>query len=167
MSRLSNEDGFNAGFRNIGRYYLAMIPFVLGIGVAVWFGLWVYGHTLYKAVAQENRAAVYTGAAPRPKGKIAIEIDNSRSCVKIPRADYNGWSLYVYSRNDCNKQVDYLNYHWQTLSPNNTVLQEGFTNLCAVPTEPGDMAECQFGYWSLDSVSIDDRTDRIRVYVTE
>lgn len=165
MRRLSNESGSEAGFRNIGRYYLAMIPFALGIGAAVWLGVWVYGHTLYKAVAQEERAAVYVGAAAKPQGKIAIEIDNSRSCVKVSRADYNGWSLYIYSRNDCSMLIHYLSYHWQTISPNNTVLHEGDSPLCPVPTEPGDMAECQFAYWDFDSVSVDSRTDRIRVWV--
>ena len=66
------EDGINSGYRNIGRLALASIPYVLGLGAAVWLGVWMTGHDFRRLLSQEDRAAVYTGAAQRPKGKIEI-----------------------------------------------------------------------------------------------
>ena len=58
-----NEDGINSGARNIGRFFLALIPWALGIGFAVWLGVYMAMREIHREALQEQRAAQYTGAA--------------------------------------------------------------------------------------------------------
>ena len=167
--RISDEDGFNAGVRNYGRFCLSMIPWALGVGVLTWMAVYVWGHYISNDLSQERRAAVYTGAKTAPKSRIAVELSQG-SCVKLERADLDGHTLYVYTKNNCGRNLGYLAYHWEELSPSGTVIHDGWTNLCPVPTEDGDTAECvfgggMFGWLDSDSIDTDKRVDRIRVWV--
>ena len=165
--RISDEDGFNAGFRNYGRLCLALIPWALGIGALSWMAVYVWGHYIGNELDQERRAAIYTGAGKAPKSKIAVEMLN-KSCVKVTRADIDGSMLYLYARNDCRESLSYLRWNWEELSPDGTVIHAGEANSCPIPTENGDEAECQFGGWFHwpEGIDTDKRVDRIRVWVS-
>lgn len=156
------EDGINSEARNVGRFFLAMIPWALGIGLFAWIGVYAALHEIAKEKAQENRAAVYTGAVTRPKEKIAIEI-LPHDCSHITTADLDGDDLMLYATNTCHEKIDvnYFEWHWQTVSPNGTLLRSGYTNSafdCPMPLRPGDKAECKF------TIDDDDRTAKIQVW---
>lgn len=156
------EDGFNSGARNVGRFFLYAIPLVLGVAASVWFGVYVGVHDFHHQLTQEERAAVYTGAKDRPTSKVAVEIV-PLDCTHVTRADIDGTSLIIYSRNDCHETLTYMEWHWQEVSPNGIALHEGYTNYdCPIATNPGDIAECAFTDWR--SLPDDDRMDKIRVW---
>jgi hypothetical protein len=158
---MMSEDGLNSGARNVGRFFLMAIPYVLGLGAMMWLGVYVGVHDFHRQLTQEERAAVYTGAQERPKAKMVVEIV-AHDCSHITRADIDGGDLVLYSRNDCHQDLDYLVWYWQEVSPNGTILNQGYNNLCPEPRRNGDVAECRFdGYGSLP---IDDRTDKIKVW---
>lgn len=153
-----NEDGVNAGVRNFGRLALALIPWALGIGFAAWLGVWVALHQYRHELSQEDRAAVYVGAAERPKSKLAVDII-PQDCSVITRADINGEDLLLYAKNNCHAKVRYMEWHWEALSPDRTVIHGGYENWkCPDVIMPGDVAECKL------SINMDDRTAVIRVW---
>lgn len=162
-----NEDGVNSGARNVGRFFLWSIPLVLGIAASVWLGVYIGIHDFHHQLTQEERAAVYTGAGSRPKSKIAVEL-MVRDCVQVVRADLDGSVLYLYAKNNhCEKPLTYVEYHWQELSPNGTVIHEGYTNQCSTPSVDGDIAECQFDEDHFRELPTDSRTDRIRAWTSK
>jgi hypothetical protein len=144
---MENENGFEAGARAAGRgvgwYFLAAIPFVLGMGASVWFGVYIGAHNFRKQLSQEQRGAVYVGADPRPKSRLSIQI-KAVDCVHITKADIDGRTLMLYASNDCHNSIRYLEWHWQLLSPDGTAIAQGFQNQCPMPNSPGDKAECVF-----------------------
>lgn len=166
MKRISNEDGNNAGSRNLGRLALALIPWALGIGFAAWLATWISFHNFQHQQTQEDRAAAYVGATIRPKGKIAIDMQH-HDCTTVVRSDIDGSKLLLYARNDCGQAINYLAWHWQVLSPDGTLLKQGYTNQCALPG-PGETAECLLEYLGKEAYSetVDDRADRIRVWTS-
>lgn len=185
MKRFSNEDGGNAGFRNIGRFFLFAIPLVLGLGASVWFGLWVSGYEFGRAqeadkrhddaykhdLTQSERSAVYVGASKLPTGKLAVQFLD-KTCMKIVRADldtkkkgypyedneYN-YSLVLYAQSFCQEASRYTEWHWQAVSPNGTILSQGYTNLCPIP-QTGEIAEC------LMLIPSDDRIEKFRAWAS-
>lgn len=157
-----NEDGNNAGARNIGRLALALIPWALGLGATGWLGVWIGIHEWKHTLSQKDRAAMYVGAAERPNGKIKIEILNT-SCVRVTRVDIDGSTALVYSINECHASVGYSEAHIEFISPDGTILSSEFHNEgnCPIPREHGDKAECRFNY-----ASTDERIAKIRAWAT-
>lgn len=158
-----NEDGINSGARNIGRFFLALIPWALGIGFAVWLGVYMAMREIHREALQEQRAAQYTGAAERPKSKLKVEV-LERSCVHVTHVDIDGNSLAIYSRNDCHEDLRYgVEWHWQLISPNGTIVKQGYENAasCPDPLTVGSSAECRVQYFMTD-----DRAETLRVWVT-
>lgn len=158
------EDGVNAGARNVGRFFLAAIPWILGLAAAVWFGVYVGIHNFRHELSQEElehirqqRAAVYVGAENRPTGKMKVDIVPNW-CVSIIRVDVDGENLLLYGRNDCHTKVDYVVWKWQEVSPNGTSLHTEWTNLCPEPLLPGDVSECKM------EIVPDDRAAAVRVW---
>lgn len=172
MKRISNEDGLEASRRNFGRLALSAIPWVLGMGSSVWFGVYLGLHQFRREISQEQRAAVAVGAQARPKGKIAFDFTAAQTyCAGITRGDVEGATMRLYAFNDCHKPLTGMDWHYEMLSANGTVLHAGKTNQfshvsCPTPTQPGDSAECVFGnqnYYSTE-IPIDDRVVTMRVW---
>jgi hypothetical protein len=161
MNRSSNEDGMQAGWRNVGRLALWTIPLSLGLAGSVWLGFYIGVHDFRRELSQEDRAAIVVGAEVRPKGKMKITIETP-FCVSVTRADLDGSALRLYAKNDCHQDISYLAWYYALVAPNGTVLHEGYTNSCAVPRHPTDLAECVFDGYS--SLTIDDRAASIRVW---
>ena len=155
---MKEEDGLNSGWRKIGWLALSLVVLALGAGVASWLGVFQQAHEIKHKLSQEERAAVYVGAQKRPTSKLRIE-QVKRDCPTVTRADIDGAKLLLYARNDCHQDLDYLEFHWQLLSPNQTIIKEGYTNQCAVASAPGDVSECLIG-----NVSTDDRAVSVRVW---
>lgn len=157
---MQNEDGFNAGFRNIGRFTLSLIPWALAVGALAWLGTWVAFHEWQREARQEKRAAMYV-AAPEPvKEKVKI-VTPHRSCVIVERVDLDGGSLMVYVKAppDCGHSglLGYAMWHWQEVSPDGTVIHQGEDN--AMDIFAGDKAEYRF------AIPSDDRTSEVRVWI--
>lgn len=162
MKRISEEDGLNAGFRNIGRFYLALIPWALAVGALAWMGTWVAFHEWQRETRQEKRAAIYV-AAPEPvKSKIKITV-LKRSCVKVERADLDGRSLIIYaaapSGCDSISGLGYAEWHWQEVSPDGTVLHADYSNEMNIHS--GEKVEFKFTI-----PSDDDRVAEVRVWIS-
>ena len=158
---MRNEDGLNAGFRNVGRFFLSLVPWAFAIGIMAWIGVWVALDQYNQRVSQERRRASYVGAEEKPKEKLIIDVVPV-DCLHVTRADTDGDKLTIYARNDCkDRGVDYTAYHWQAISPDGTILAQNYTNLCPVPSRYGDKAECQM------EVSTDDRTKSLRIWVKD
>jgi hypothetical protein len=162
MKRISDEDGMEAGGRNVGRLALSLIPWALGIGALVWLGVWIGIHEFRHELSQEERAAIYVGAKERPHSRLIINTIKS-DCSTVTRADLDGSDLIMYAKNDCHETLRYLAWRWQLLSPDGTVLKEEYVNGCPVPRMPGDSAECRMqDHYA--SVSDDDRAATVRVW---
>ena len=43
------------GAHNIGRFALSMVPWALGIGLAVWIGDWLWIHEIRQSIQLEKR----------------------------------------------------------------------------------------------------------------
>lgn len=85
----SRESGIDSGARNVGRFFLSLVPWALGVGALVWLSVYIGVHTFYHEIQQEQRAATYIGAAERPKSKIKIEVKEV-DCSRVTRADLDG-----------------------------------------------------------------------------
>lgn len=157
---MSYETGVDAGVRNIGRFWLAAIPAVLGIAASIWLGVWIGAHDFRHQLSQEERAADYVGAQELPKGKIAITVLD-KSCVRIRKADIDGDSLIVYVKNDCRRNLDYIEIHWQQIAPDSTILGGGYDNGidCEMPKAASAASECRFHLRE-----VDDRTVAISLW---
>ena len=157
---MSSEDGVNAGYRNLGRFFLALVPWALGIGALAWLSVYIGVHTFYHEKLQEDRAAQWTGAEQRPAGKIAVEI-RPVDCLHIKHADIDGDELSLYAQNDCHQSITYNEWHWQQISPDGTITHEGYANgaTCATLNDAGDKGECKL------TLEDDDRVKKIRVWI--
>jgi hypothetical protein len=158
------EDGINSGARNVGRFFLALIPWALGFGFAVWLGVYTALHEIRREAQQERRASQYTGAAEAPKSKLKVQA-LSKSCVHITHVDVDGDALWLYGRNDCHEDISYgIDWHWELVSPNGTIVKQGYVNAgnCPVPSSAGSSAECKpYDY------AIDERAETLRVWMTK
>jgi len=157
------EDGLNSGAKNIGRFFLALIPWALGIGFAVWLGVYTALHQIHREALQEQRAAQFTGAVERPKSKLKIEVLD-KSCLHITHVDVDGDDLALYGKNDCHRTINYPQWDWELASPNGTIVKQGYANggTCPVPKIAGSTAECKpYNY------SQDDRAETLRVWMEE
>lgn len=166
MKRLSNEDGTNAGFRNIGRLALSSIPLVLVAAACVWLGFWISAHGFFNQLNQEERRAVYVGAAIPPKAPIIIETP-FKGCVKVTRVDLDGSTAAVYFENGCSGKVKWLKIYWQEISPDGTKLSSGdqFSSLSGGPDvlDYGEKGEAVLeGY---HGITLDKRTEKIMFWV--
>jgi len=155
------EDGVSSGARNFGRLCLSAIPWALGLGAAVWLGVWGGLHTYRHQLAMEARAARYVGSVTPQQSPIKIEVI-ARDCVRVSRADVDGSTLLIYAKNTCHEQIRYAEYHYQEISLDGTVLSQEYHNeaSCGIPIFPGDSGECKF------DIPMDDRTDKIRVWMS-
>lgn len=170
------ESGLDAGYRNIGRFFLWAIPLVLGLAAATWLGVWIDAHELEHTLTQEQRAAVYVGAESRPKSKVLVSILPSQPmydfaftkdepCAPIIKVDVDGSNLLMYAQNDCRVPITRLTWHWQQVSPNGTVLTDSDWSSCAIPTIPGDKSECEVPVnGDRYEPDVDSRTATIRVW---
>ena len=165
---MQNEDGLNSGARNVGRFFLMAIPYVLGLAAMTWLGVYIGIHDFNHQLTQEERAAVYTGAKDRPTSKIAIEM-KVKDCTKVTRGDIDGTTLVLYAINECHSGVGYMEWHWQEVSPNGTVIHENYTNSCPIPRSNGEIAECTFSSSILAGPELpdDDRTSKVRVWTQQ
>lgn len=172
MKRISNEDGTNAGWRNIGRQALATIPLLLGLGACVWLGFFAATRGWFVQYSQEQRQAIYVGAFNRPKGKLIIETPYT-GCVAITHVDLDGSSAAVYLQNNCAVWKRALAVHWQLVSPNGTALESYWTYSSFLngpeTLQPGEQGEVKFdgGLFGerFTGVSTDSRAKSIRFWV--
>lgn len=141
-------------------FFLALIPWALGIGAMAWIATCVSIHEYRRQIKQENRRATYVGAEKRPEAKLRIEVVK-RGCLNITRVDAEEKVLTMYVRNDCHAPIPrgYMEYHWQELAPDRTAIHENYTNLCPTPESPRQVSEC------VDKLSGDDRAATILVWV--
>lgn len=138
----------------------------------VWFGVYLGIHQFRREVSQEQRAAVQVGAAERPKNKIAFDFATAQTyCAGVTRGDIEGATMRLYATNDCHKPLTGMNWYYEMLSPNGTILHAGHTGdwshvPCPAPTQVGDSSECQFAEANHydSSLPIDDRVSKIRVW---
>lgn len=154
-----SENGIENGGRNIGRLALSLIPYALGLGAAVWLGVYINAHNFKHQLTQEDRAAAYVGATERPKSKILVEII-PQDCTQIFNTDIDGDTLMLYAQSNCDFKMEYMEWHWEAISPNNTIIASGYHNTayCPALTTPGIKAECRM------EVSTDDRIVKFRVW---
>jgi hypothetical protein len=168
--RWSNEDGREASSRNWGRLALGLIPLALGAAASVWLGMYIQAHRFGRVLSQEDRAAVAVGAEVRPKGKIAIDTATAQKyCAPITRADLDGDTLRLYATNDCKVALTGMDWHYEQLSPNGTVLHDGYMNQrgndhCPTPRMVGDKSECVFAGTYGGYMTVDDRVATLRVW---
>ena len=143
----------------IGKFFLALIPWALGLGASVWLGVWIGVYHFRKELSQENRAATYVGATERPKSKIAVQIIPG-GCLLVSRVDVDGGDLLIYWKNTCGFRLDYAELHYEAISPDGTILSQWYDNgsQCSFPTFSGDTAECR------TTVRDDDRVAKLRVW---
>lgn len=171
MVRISNEDGREAAARNWGRFALSAIPWALGMGASVWLGVYIGVHQINQQTSQEQRAAVAVGAEERPKSRITFDLSTAQTyCAGVTRADIDGPMLRLWATNDCHGPLTGMDWHYEMLSPNGTVLHASVTNQnsayseCPMPRLPKDSAECVFGSSKYSELPIDDRVSTIRVW---
>jgi hypothetical protein len=146
----------------VGAFFYALIPWALGIGGTALLTAYITAHTIHRQIEQEARMAHYVGADHTPKAPYAIEAIYPIDSVTITRADFDGSALLMYSKNVGHDAIGYLAWHWQTVSPDGTVLASGFENnaTCASPMQPGQSAECKV---AIDGD--DDRVAKIQIWV--
>lgn len=155
---MKDEDGVNAGARNIGRFFLFAIPAILGVAALIWFGAYVGVMKYKKELEQQKRAAVYVGAQETPKEKLKINVV-MHDCTEVVGVDLNGRDLIIYAKNNCHTKLDYLAWHWELNSPDGTIVDSDYTNLCPRPKH-GQKAECKM------RISDDERAVSLTVWTS-
>lgn len=164
MRRISNENGREAGARNAGRLMLGLIPLALGLGAAVWLGVYIDAHYFRKAMVQEQRAAEFVGVTAPLASPIKIEVGPSEFCANVTRADISGRVLKLYATNNCTTPLSRMEWHYEAISPNGTILDRGYlSDGCSFPRLVGDSAECVFGE-KYEGVKDDSRIATLRVW---
>lgn len=162
-----DEDGFNAGYRRIGTLALWSIPAVLGIGASIWLGFVMASHDWLNTLSQEQRRAIYVGAAHRPKGKLKIETPNE-GCVHIDRVDLDGSTAALYFHSNCTGELRAPGFQWQLISPDGTLLSSEwwYASMLGGPQSlnHGDKGEVVFEGW-MHGIKTDDRAATVRFTV--
>lgn len=154
---MDTDSGVDSGTRNIGRFFLSLIPWSLGLGFTVWLTAWISVERYKSAVEQQRRSAMWVGAAQLPTKPIEI-IGIVHDCTAVTRADLSGQSLVLYAVSNCRETENYTAWYWTLLSPDGTIIGSGYTNMCPVLQRFGDKAECTL------KVSDDQRGARLRVW---
>jgi hypothetical protein len=144
-------------------FFFAAIPYALGSGAMVWLGFFIAGRNFFNQLSQEQRRAIYVGAAEAPKSKLKIELANNGP-LKITRADLDGSTVSLYFTNTGTQQVRGIKMSWQLISPDRTNLASGseYSVLCGGPNtlEPGEKGESVLsGY---HGINLDKRAAAIR-----
>lgn len=160
------EDGFNAGVRNIGTFFLWAIPLVLGAAACVWLGFFMTTRGFFNQLSQEKRRAIYVGAEDRPKSKLKIETPNEGP-VKITRVDLDGSTAAVYFMNKSASMVRSIEVHWQLYSPDGTALSSGYeySQSHGGPEElnPNGKGEAVLDGYA--GIKLDNRAESIRFWI--
>jgi len=164
-----DESGVDAGARNIGRTALFAIPLLLAMAASVWLAFYVGVRQEQQAQRQRERSAGVVGAEVAPTGKIELTVERRLPCANLSRADMDAGTLRLYVTNDCHREMRYLEWHWEALSPNGTVLYSRYTNTgnCPVPTRHGESAECVLAAGGYAGVPADGRISKVRVYTSD
>jgi hypothetical protein len=161
MKRISDEGGVNASLRNVGRFFLSLIPWALGIGALAWLSVFISVRTYRHETRVEERAAIYVGAKKPPKSKLMIETpmitDGHHLSLEVTLVDADGDSIVIHAQNRSGN-LSYVLWHWQQISPDGTVIEDQEDNSCPVPARKGETAECK------GRLTIDDRTAKLRVW---
>src|SRR6188508_2176701 len=104
MRRLSNEDGINAGIRNIGRYALFMIPAALGGAACLWIAAGLGWIDLSREIRKERRLldGVHISVpADEPIKQVAFD----DRCLKVDKMFLDSEHVTFYVRNSCDRYL--------------------------------------------------------------
>lgn len=160
------EDGFNAGWRDIGRLALWSIPYVLGLAACVWLGFFIASRNFFNQLSQEQRRAIYVGAEHRPKSKLKIETPNEGP-IHITRVDLDGSTAAVYFENTQPGRRRSITIHWQLISPDGTKLESSYDDSASIggpdQLDQGEKGEVVFDDYS--GIKLDNRAESIRFWV--
>jgi hypothetical protein len=167
MRRISDEDGINAGFRNIGRYALFMIPAALGGAACLWiaaaFGWIELGH----AINMERRSLQAVGVTAPPKEPIKlVRVDSS--CLKFDDAYVDGDDVITYVKNTCDRWLDLPNFAYRTQAGDGTTIISGrwaFSGIKSIG--PHERREQKIWLDGKDYNKLDPRTATILVEVID
>lgn len=161
MNRISNEDGVNAGYRNLGRFFLSLIPWALGIGAMAWLGTFIAFHEWQREMRQSQRAAVYVGSPDPQKAKVKITVVKN-GCITVNRVDLDGIRLVINASatSQCigSGVPNYTEWKWQLVSPDGTVLASETENSCNL--DAGAKMECRL------EIGEDDRASELKISVS-
>jgi hypothetical protein len=160
---MKEENSIDSGVRNIGRFFLSLIPWAIAIGLTAWLAVWIGLSEYRKQIEQEKRRNVYTDSEIKPKEKIKLDV-LQKSCIHITTVDFDYESIVIYTRNDCGRNIQYVNWNVKAFTKNGTAIATEFCNTgnCASP-EIGKQAECIFPY----KLPADDRIDTVRVWISD
>ena len=121
MRRISDEDGINAGVRNIGRYFLFAIPAALGGAACLWIAAASGWIDLSHKITMEDRALNAVGISEPPTEPIKIVTTNG-TCLHATGAYLDGDEVVVSLQNTCDRQLDEPVYVYRTKAGDGTVL---------------------------------------------
>ena len=167
MRRISNEDGINAGVRNIGRYALAAIPAALGGAACLWIMAASGCLDLGNKINTSRRSFDAVGMTALPTEPITLVLINAQ-CLQIEKAFIDADTVITYVKNACDRWLKSPNYHYQTQAADSTVILSGRWAFSGVKSiGPGERREQRVWLDGRDYVELDPRTVKIVVSVLD
>lgn len=156
--------------KSVHAVILSAIPWVLGLGASVWFGVYMTADRFADEKKTKERRAEAVGAPPVIEAPFEIVVKPSKHCIYIERAEFNGKELVIYTVNSCKVATteDYMLWRFKLVSPDGTILLNDYynTGVCAKPMEPGDRAECEIGSWKFNKSKVE-RASKLTVWLED
>lgn len=164
-NRISNEDGYPAGARNIGRFALSLIPLAIGLAASVFLGVWIQAHYFLMGVSQERRTGSFVGA-PDPI-QVAYVVSVARGPkTSIDKVDINGGAMTVRFHNfSRTEEATNLQIHWVWIAPDETRLG-GSWDWVAKIGGPSGLSPGEKGMVTEKDLGTESRASGIQVWVT-
>jgi len=164
MIRISNEDGFHAGARNIGRYFLFLVPLVLGLGASAWLGVWIQAHYFLIDRAQEQRSGSFVAAPDPERAPYLITTYTGGSKIKIDAVDIHNGVMTVRFHNFSAIEANNLQLHWQWIAPDGTKLADHW-DWCYKLKGPSGIGGAEKGIVEESDLNPDPRASGVGVWV--
>jgi len=121
MRRVSDESGKQAGLRNMGRFFLFMIPSALGGAAILWiiaaFG-WI---DLTRELRMGQRTMQSVGLSVLPRTPIVL-LAHDGLCLKADSSYMDGNRLQFYAKNTCDRWLPSPSFSYRIKAHNGTVI---------------------------------------------
>lgn len=163
--RISDEDGFPAAARNVGRLAMFLIPLALGLAASVWLGVWIQAHYFLIDVSQQARRGSFVGA-PDPIQKAYVVTTARGPKTSVDKVDIDGGEMTVVFHNFSRTSESIDNQlHWVWVAPDGTRLSDHWDLVHAIGG-PGSLSPQERGIVTEKNLGTESRASGIEVWVT-
>lgn len=126
----------------VGAFFYAAIPALLAGALLMYFAFYTGIIDWQKAQRVEGRMDNRVGVHGELRAPVDLIIRKA-DCLEVTRAFLDGDTGTMYIKNDCHRHLSYMEWHWNIIAPDGTIIKDNYSNDLNVPLD-GETVEKNF-----------------------